>query len=208
MMPHISGSETTSITGHQIEAVIGIHLEAFKGSPNTRMGLGYVHAFFRWFVEAPEAIALCALVEETDVVGYVVGAPLGYQSSLNRKVVFPGTIGILLRPWLLFNSRFRHAITSRLPRVFKRKQVSQSVVLPTPTFSLVGIGVALNFRGQRIGQSLVHAFEKEVLRRQGRSMRLSVYVDNVVARRLYEKMGWHPLDSYETSRIMYYFKRL
>ncbi len=195
-----------------IPAIAALQQVAFAGYLNARLGQRYQEAFIRWFVEDRDAIALVALGEEGRLLGYVVGAPLGYAAALNRVVLWPALTGIITRPWLFLDQRFRQAVRGRLSIFLGGDNASAGAThqpeLPTPTFSLVGIGVQPESRGQGVGLALINAFEEQAGARGGRSVRLSVYPENDPARRLYEKAGWHAAAEPGRQRAMYYYKSL
>ena len=129
---------------------------------------------------------------------------------MGRDLFWVGARGIMVRPWLIVNGQFRHAIKQRLRLILGQPELQrEEPELPTPTMSLVGIGVAASARGQKIGLSLMQAFEARTHEARMRSLRLSVYPHNIPARRLYEKCGWQPFEGRRgTEEAMYYFKLL
>ncbi len=202
--------ENISVVKIQLDMIADVarlHMAAFEGYTNTRIGLPYVRAFIRWFCITDDAIALCAVDNAKTPLGYVVGAPLGYGTNLNRTVFWPAVGGILLRPWLAFDTRSRVIAVERLCSLIKRKTsyVSNVPILPSPTISLVGIGVDPQARGKKVGQKLMAVFESCVIEAKAKSMRLSVYPDKVAACKLYQKAGWQPFISKNTP-TMYYYK--
>ena len=200
-----------SIQEKDISEVALLQKSVFKGYLNARIGLPYVRAFIGWFQKSEEAIALCAIDEPGTILGFVVGAPANYSAALNREVLLPAAAGILLRPWIFFDSHFRSVVAGRLSGMmsrasFNNKPASAAAFsLPEPMFSLVGIGVHTAARGKKIGEGLMIVFEKEAAARNAKSMRLSVYADNVAARKLYEKVGWKPSENpREPKQAMHY----
>jgi ribosomal protein S18 acetylase RimI-like enzyme len=187
-----------------------VHLQAFEGYMNTRIGISYLRAFMDWFCKADCAIALVAMNRSENVLGYVVGAPLGYSRPMNRDLFWAATQGIIVRPWLFFSDHFRETIVARLKLLLDRSpKESHESDCPGPTMSLVGIGVSPNARGAGIGIRLLQEFEAKARELQMRSVRLSVYPDNFAARRLYERCGWQPLSSSaKGSEAMHYFRIL
>lgn len=197
----------TKIPIEMIDSVARLHMTAFKGYPNTLIGMSYTRAFFRWFCEADEAIALCAVDNVRNPVGYVVGAPLGYTKDLNKFVLWPSFTGILLRPWLVFNTRLRQIVVDRLRSLIKHEKsgIDHLPILPSPTISLVGIGVHPEARGKGVGQKLLLTFEYFAIEAMAKSMRLSVYPNNLDACRLYTKVGWKSLGN-PNGPLIYYYK--
>lgn len=176
-----------------VSEVVQLHRLTFVGYMNTRLGTAYLHSFFRWFCEAEDAIALVAH-SDSGPVGYVVGAPLGYTTRLNRAVLPAAMLGMALRPHLLFDPKIRFAIAERW-RAFRGTATPDNAPdIPSTTYSLVGIAVHPEAQGQRIGLKLMDAFQQEAAAKGARSLRLSVYSDNLAARKLYKRAGWtcHP----------------
>lgn len=194
------------ISYEMIENIAQLHMIAFKGYTNTLIGKSYVRAFIRWFCESNEAIALCAIDKTNNPVGYVVGAPLGYTARLNKKIIGPAMIGIVIRPWLAINPRFRWIVINRIKslRQSGMRNLEVTPILPSPTISLVGIGVHPDYRGKKIGDELIKEFETNVRKIHAKSMRLSVYKDNIAACKLYEKSGWKFFNQVNQPFVYYY----
>ena len=62
------------------------HLRAFKGYLNASIGKDYVCNFLKWFINSPIGISL-VLETEGKLIGYVVGAKLGYNKELNKSLI-------------------------------------------------------------------------------------------------------------------------
>ena len=65
--------------------------------------------------------------------------------------------------------------------------------LPTPTMSLVAMGVSPVFRRAGVGRRLLDESEKLAVGMKMLSMHLSTESDNTPARQFYERHGWRPL---------------
>ena len=196
-----------------VEVVSRVHMQAFKGGMNTRLGKSYIRKFLDWFVRVEAGIALVAIAktgENEQIVGYVIGAPIDYGKALNRDLFWVAGWNIMIRPWLILSEQFRENIKSRLTVLFNpsHDQISK-IDLPMPVMSLVGLAVMPNFQGQNIGRKLLCAFEKQARALHVRSLRLSVYPENLAARRVYEKCCWVPYESSVSSgRAMFYCRIL
>src|SRR5947207_13687101 len=94
--------------------VCDLHMEAFPDVMSTRLGRAYLQAFMAWFVRASNAIALVAVTEHDRIVGYVVGAPLGYTTVLNRELADIAARSMIARHWLLLNLRILGTLKARL----------------------------------------------------------------------------------------------
>jgi len=182
-----------------ISDVTRVHLQTFDGYMNTRIGRRYVYSFIEWFTQSSDAIALAALAEGA-VAGYVVGAPQGYQHRMTRELSFVAACGVLSHPWVLLDSRFRRQIRFKLKSLIGVESKDHAApALPQPTMRLVGIGVSPNMQGRQIGYRLMEAFESEARSRGMKSLILTVYNENSVARKLYESRGWSPSEMDERS---------
>ena len=168
-----------------------LHMRGFNGAMNTRLGRGYVFASINWFFQLEGGIALVAKNHNDQLLGYVIGAPLGYGKQMNRNLFWVAGRAFFMRPWLFLSQQIRATLKLRLWAVFDQSQKQEiHVDLPAPIMSLVGLVVDPHVQGQNIGNLLVKAFEDRAGELHFRSLRLSVYPENSPARRVYEKCGW------------------
>jgi ribosomal protein S18 acetylase RimI-like enzyme len=182
--------------GCMVDDIVELHLDAFAGYVNTLLGRGYIKAFVTWFLRNEGAVAIAAIDDHQKVVGYALCAPVGYSAKLNRDLSWGTAIRILIRPWLIFNARFRLVLVERMKNlVGQEKNAQQTLKLPEPSMSLVAIGVASSQRRSKIGQHLIQAVETRARDLQMRSLILSVYERSTAARRFYEQCGWCPCSS-------------
>lgn len=197
------------LSSESIPAVIEVHQEAFAGYMNTRLGRGYTKAFFGWFCRDKRNITLGALGGRGETLGYVVGAQSGWDRLMSRDLFWSAAVRVAFRPWLFLSAQFRQTAMRRLGGLIGResRHLAQPV-LPEPTMSLVGIGVASNARGLRCGTTLINAFEEKAKALGMRSMNLAVYPGNLPARRLYEKCGWQPFELPPTETIAMFYSKL
>ncbi len=209
----VASLQISQMTKEMVDIVSHVHIQAFKGSMNTRLGSSYLRKFFEWFVQFEAGIVLVAMLKTHDheeIVGYIVGAPIDYGKAMNRDLFWVACWNTLIRPWLFLSDQFRETIKSRLVALFKQSSdQSFKVDLPLPVMSVVGVAVLPNCQGQSIGQELLSAFEAQARHLHIRSLRLSVYPDNLGARRVYEKCCWVPApDSISPGGAMFYYKIL
>ncbi|MEO6110256.1 MAG: GNAT family N-acetyltransferase [Nitrospiraceae bacterium] len=207
------GEELTVVTitdGDMLQEVAGLHLDAFAGYLNTLLGRGYAKAFIKWFIKSERTIAIAAINSNKKIVGYALGAPVGYDRGLNRALFWGVAARIIIRPWLLFNPRLWTVITARARSLMGLRQIARQVFeLPEPSMSLVAIGVGSSQRRSKIGQRLMRTFEAEARECQMRSLVLSVYENGTAARRFYEKCGWQPYSGQASKGgVIRYFKIL
>ena len=187
-----------------VPAVCGLHMAAAANTPSARLGRRYVVAFMSWFATAGDAIAFVAETESGHIVGYAIGAPVGYAGTLTLHLAWIGATAMLIRPWMLFDYRIWATVKARIGFVFSRS-ATNTTGLPTPSMSLVGIAVDPSAAGKGVGFRLMKAFEERARDMRMASLRLSVYPENTGARRLYERCGWQPLPYPPTPNgTMYY----
>lgn len=185
-------TEVVPLTPQYVDDAVKVHLEAFRGYANTKLGRRYVKQFLLWFSRCKGGIALVA-VDGGEVLGYVVGAPAGYGSALNRELFPLVAAQALLRPWLVVDRRFVRAAWAKLKSVFSGRPSAVRQPPPVPpeqTMSLVGIGTRSAHRGRGVGTLLISDFERLAREKGMRMLRLTVYADNAAARRAYERSGW------------------
>jgi ribosomal protein S18 acetylase RimI-like enzyme len=197
------------ITEDALPNVADIHREAFAGYMSSRIGKDYVIAVLRWFILQEDTIALMSLSENDGLCGYVVGAPLGYEKRMNKEVFGVAAKGMITHPWLLFDKQIRRTVVRKVKLLLGQSIPAQQVPdLPEPIISLVGIGTTVKMRGRGAGKMLMSAFEEESRKKKIASMRLSVYPNNITARKLYEKFGWQPFIEPSTEGIAMYYSKV
>ena len=192
------------ITEAMIPRLTDCHLLAYADYMNTRLGHYYVESFIDWFRREESAIAFAACVGGK-AVGYIVGAPQGYQRRVTRDMLIAAAAGALLRPSLIFEARFRNRIGQRL-RLLVGNQTNDHQLprLSLPIMRLTSICVAPTEQRKGLGDRLLSRFESESRARGMKSLLLSVYPQNVAARRLYERRSWQPFVDSQKDCMFYY----
>jgi len=207
----IDGAAIVPMTAAMISDVVEIHLEAFGGYMNARLGRGYARALIGWFRQGRGSIALVALGGDEKVIGYAVGTRWDLYAKMNRDLLWSAVAAIASRPWLLLDGSLLQRAVRRLWLIARRThscEQSRGFGLPEPTMALVAIGVLSSVLGKGVGQRLARAFEARAQELKMGSMILAVYPDNIVARKLYEKCGWESLVSGGSGQAMFYSKTL
>lgn len=185
------GITIVDIVGYDMAAAVSvIHLQAFSGYLNARLGAGYARALIRWFTQQEEAVALAAIDHDHRVIGYAIGAPASITQKLRHDLFWVTAFSIMLRPWLILDTRLWKVGYARLVKKNDAGDISQGPDLPEPTMSLFGIGVKPSHRRQGVGQQLLRVFEERAKTLRNRSLLLWVYAEKVTTRHLYEKCGW------------------
>ena len=76
-----------------------IHKVAFHGYQNVKLGDFYIRKFILYFIAKEGAICLTAF-NDREIMGYVCGAPIGYNKDMMRKLWFAAFLGIITRIYL------------------------------------------------------------------------------------------------------------
>jgi ribosomal protein S18 acetylase RimI-like enzyme len=192
---------------NDIEEVVTVHLRAFKGYLNASIGKNYVRKFLKWFIKSSIGVSLI-LENDGKVVGYVVGAQLGYNKELNKSLFKTGIISIATHPGVLFHTHFLRNVRNRLKSLLNRSTKSEGKYIEPlgSGISLVGIAIDPLCSQKGGGGLLINAFEKQAIAKGYNYMKLSVYEMNVAALNLYKKNGWQLLSN--ESPVLYYYKTI
>jgi ribosomal protein S18 acetylase RimI-like enzyme len=191
------------MTHQDLEIVINLHRKSFDGYMNVFLGKQFLKKYMSWFVSNSSASAYVA-EESNIVVGYFIGAPVGYPIELNKYLLKVGIWSIISHPKIFLHPNFIQTIRSRL-KIFLKKNKNISLKDSESFFSLVGIACDPNIRNIGVGKKLMDEFKCFVFKNGYSMARLSVYEENYIARSFYEKNGWKFL-SKNKNIINYYLK--
>lgn len=178
-----------------VDRATEIYLEAFGNSRSGRLGAPYARAYLRWFIAEPTAVTLGAWVEG-ELLGFAVGAPLGYQRQLNRDLAPTVARCLLARPGLFIDGEILRALMGRLRAQLRRGRapVEAAVPVPEPIMCFVGAGLAERARGLGLGARLYRGFQEECrVATNARSLRGITHKDNIPPSRILAGLGWQPL---------------
>jgi ribosomal protein S18 acetylase RimI-like enzyme len=174
-----------------LDQVAVIHRELFPGDRRTQYGRGYLRAFYAFFMERAERAALVATDRKTGrVVGFLLGAPGGFDCELEKRVFPAAVLGVVMRPTYWIDRRvWRRAIEFLVgSRAISRKSENRGVDAGTGYLYLVGVSPAA--RGLGVGKGLVSQFEDRCRELGFQKVVLSVHARNRMAREFYEGCGW------------------
>jgi ribosomal protein S18 acetylase RimI-like enzyme len=153
----VNESRSRPATAADIEAIAKVHALAFPGFFLSKMGFGFLCAYYRLVLDYPGGILLVN-GQAPEVDGFVTGfaAPARFYAFMadeKRRFYWPTLAAILRRPALL-------------PRVLhNRRRVEAANVHTSPVLcELSSIGVSPQSAGQGLGRSLVDDFCTEARR--------------------------------------------
>lgn len=191
-----------------VDGATSVHMTAFRDHLNVLFGFRYNNAFLKWFVNHEETISLVGLDDAGLISGYVVGAAPGYQSDLTKALLPYAFIGFLMRPWIAFNPRILKAAWARFQSQLPKPGID-SIHIHSNTnkiISLVGICTSQSESSKGLATFLEREFICQAKARKFSAARLTVYANNLKARRFYEKSGWECVDG--TGEPVAYFKQI
>ena len=191
-----------------INDAVGLHMRAFPDSRSTKLGKVYVKKMFCWFLEYQADLSLAAR-KDGEIIGYVIGAVGGYGRKLFRYAFFEVVFGLLSHPGLWFQSETFLLWESYLKGLLPEKTTaSANEINPhqAKKAALAGIAVDPDQRGQKIGTTLVIAFETAAANLGVDKLTLSVHSDNLSARRLYDRCGWTMDSENQAANTVHYMK--
>lgn len=185
-----------------LKNIAACQMACFPNSFNTRLGKSFVTKTLQWFLQTDKRF-LFHVVYNNEVVGFCGGfAPQFYgdgsSSGMLQFAFKEAVIGILKKPWLIFNKELR-AYYPFIIRNIKKKlglrktnaaKPQPSNFIFSPTVGLVVIGVHPSFRGKGVFEMLMNEFEQRALNLNIKTCMLSVRANNARAIGAYKKMGW------------------
>lgn len=188
------------LTIEDVPSTVNLHCQVFPDYFLTHMGQNFLQRFYQEFITYPGH----GLVAKYNgqVVGFVTGTtePDSFYNQFYRRN-FSALMLLVIARFLSDNyirqniwSRvvhFRHALAARLRYRQKRNLANATVPTPFPQVAhLLSIGVAEEYRGSGIAETLSEHFCTELKQVGIQTVYLSVLPDNKRAIRFYEKSGW------------------
>jgi len=191
-----------------VDGATSVHMTAFRDHLNVLFGFRYNNAFLKWFVNHEETISLVGIDDAGLISGYVVGAAPGYQRELTKALLPYAFIAFLKRPWIAFNPRIQKAVWARFRSLLSKPGID-SVHLQSNSnnlISLVGICTSQSESSKGLATFLEREFIYQAKARKFSAARLTVYTNNLKARRFYEKTGWECFDG--PGETIAYYKQI
>lgn len=182
-----------------ISAVVDIHLSCFPDSNATKFGRQFLLTYHAGYCGPSRAVAYVYAIEGR-IVGFIVGGV--NIRALTREMIGRSKMAFTL-------SVVRNLTTHPVRTAAKVWQIVKSFLLPKKdtfysddTAGLASFAVLPEFRGRGIAQELIRAFLTELCRRGIHACRVGVKADNMIARRVYEKMGFAQVNDEGTIYVL------
>ena len=178
--------------------VATIHRAAFPRAAISRLGQAAACRYYESLMSGPYGTVGLGIFAEEQLAGYCfVGIRHIAETAYVRRHIWFLAWRLLTHPGLLTEPFIRDRIVSGLRLLVP---APRSPVCAAPTGPETGRSYGIQYiavdplcQGRGVGKKLVSASE-DYARQQGcTEIHLSVYLDNVRAIRLYERMGWSRL---------------
>jgi colanic acid biosynthesis glycosyl transferase WcaI len=150
------GVHVRAATADDIPAIAAVHTEAFPGFFLTRLGPGFLRAYYRAVLRFDGGLLYVA-ADAGGIVGFVAGfiEPSRFYAAMKRSpwtFAGPLTLGLARRPWLLARAVARVAAV-----VIHRAQAEDRAEVGSRA-ELSSLAVRLSAQGKGIGRRLVQTF--------------------------------------------------
>lgn len=191
-----------------LETVLDIHMFAFSEHINVLLGRRYNREMLRWFMN-DGCVYFVAVDENDKVIGYVFGAPWGYQRPMNRDLVKVAAVEMLKRPWIFFNRKVFRIVWIRLKTLLGVNKMLDTTekLYEGKIISMVGMGIAPGTLRKGIGVSLYEAALDEARKLGYNYSRGTVNKTNMRSRGMHEKIGFQKEEAHpDLPTIGYYLK--
>ncbi|HJV48221.1 MAG TPA: GNAT family N-acetyltransferase [Geothrix sp.] len=180
-----------------VDALVDLHETCFSGREHILVQLGrpFLHAVYRWFVNAPENFVLVARRGD-QILGFTTLSDRPYNIPMLRACKAELVRGFLLHPWAIFSTD----LLVRLVRIaFRKRSGAEQERVGQIAFT----GVDPRFQGQGIGKAMKEASLNMCRRRGLVAVSTGVRRQNPRARLLNEQAGFVEVPSRSTRRLIY-----
>lgn len=180
--------------GHDVGAIVAVHLRAFPGFLMTRLGPSFLEEYYGLVLNDPTEISLVAEAASR-VIGFVVGYlnPKDFYQALRARKIRLATCMI---PAVLRDPRL-------IPRVLASFRRTDPAAIDDRfgLSELASVAVDPTYSGQGIGTRLVRSFIDEARRRGALGVYLTTDADdNDAVNRFYVKFGFSCVRTFQAAR--------
>ena len=176
-----------SVSNNDINAIVDIHLDAFKGFFLTSLGPAFLRFYYTCFVKSDETVTMVA-EEDGTICGFAAATTKckGFNSRLIKNNLL--SFGVLTLKMLFTSPR------SLLRLIKNLTKKSESVQDDEDYAELYSIGVSKVSQGRGIGKQLLSATENAIKMGGGERISLTTdYYNNESTVKFYTSMGYSVL---------------
>ncbi|MEP7164089.1 MAG: hypothetical protein ABI741_05305 [Ferruginibacter sp.] len=193
------------MTEDDLDAVVDIHMYAFRDHISSKLGKRYNRAFIGWFIKK-ECIHLVAIGDDEKVAAYYIAAPFGYQKAMNEYLFKIATVEMLKRPWVFFNKKILHTAWVRVRIILGLHTFidTTKAKYPGKLMAMVGQGKSKDAVGKGMSVALMTAAHEESRKMGFDYARGTIYKTNIIARNILEKLGYIQEPEDASFTVVYY----
>lgn len=203
-----------------IDSLVKIHRETFKDHFNSRLGNFYTREYLKWLNTKNkfDSFIICSFDEEDkQVIGYICGARLGFQSKMNRDLLLPTILSFLTKPWLIFDKRFFLFLAPKLRTLIGKEEFKEiknyESKLKQPIYSVISFGIDSKFKsGMNLGffllEDLYKKFFEELKKRKVGTVRATIRKNNQNIIKYYQMKKWNLSPIEGDSQTIFFYKEI
>ena len=187
---------------HQLNALAICHRLCFPKTLSDKLGIAYIAKTFDWFLQGENKFLFHIENEQGKIIGYCggfvsQGVGDGSSSGMLQHAFKEAIIGIIKKPWLVFNKEvmaaypfiFKNIKRKIFPSTYKKIFIKYTTE-EKKYAGLVVIGVHPVYRGKGIYDELVNNFFEQAKLKGAVGANLSVKKNNARGIGAYKKFGW------------------
>lgn len=170
---------------NEAENIAIIHLKTFKNFFLSTLGKGFLTVYYKSCIKSKNAISICALDDNNNIIGFCFGA---YESKgFHKNLILNNFITFTIQALKIIFSNSKAII-----RLFKNLNKEANENDDGDYAELLSIGVLDNMKGLGIGKGLLLEFEKKVKEKKIQQISLTTdYQDNKAVLNFYKSLGYY-----------------
>lgn len=178
--------------------VARIHKKAFPDSLLSKLGEEIIRSYYEIQMASPNECYAVGVYHEGILQGYSFGGNFrDIKSIFIKKNLIKLGWQFLTNPSLLKNVQIRHRISTIVKYIMKqpkrKKSVSNSINQKRRPFGILSIAVDPSLQHSGYGKILMNMCERDAIKKQFTSMRLTVNPNNQKAIAFYKGLGWQEI---------------
>tara|TARA_R110001606_G_scaffold391386_1_gene559425 strand:- start:476 stop:1075 length:600 start_codon:yes stop_codon:yes gene_type:complete len=168
----------------EAKEIAEVHYKTFKNFFLTSLGNSFLKTYYKSCIKFDEAIAICAVDENNNIVGFSVGSL--NSKGFHKRLIFNNCIPFFIQTIIILVSK-----PKALFRLFKNFNKEVNLTDDGNYAELLSIGVLIEKKGLGIGKGLLVAFEKIVQSKNIKRISLTTdFKNNDSVLKFYKSLGY------------------
>ena len=151
--------------------VVEIHLKSFKDFFLSSLGERFLYTYYKSCIKSTEAIAICAVDEDENLVGFSVGC--FHSKGFHKRLIKKNILDFMVQGIIILFSNPKAII-----RLLKNLGKNTNTEDRGDYVELLSIGVLPGLNGLGIGKELIKNFEEVVKLRNAKQIALTTDLNN------------------------------